>query len=269
MTSAAEPSTTSSGKEKAVLKAALTAVLVLGMSFPALAENPAAVVEKQVEKAIETRRQTQKQEDAWAADKARLRAEFAALEAENKQLVTLVKELRQQVAHRKSALAAIQTESLEIKRTSAELVPYLEELLEDLEAEIERDLPFLKTERRRRIQTLRQNLGDERTTVGQKFQDVMDAVMAEVAYGNSVDVYQKKIEMDQRSILVDVLRLGRLSLFCQTPDRRTTGYYNTASGLWQPLSPQHNEAIRSAIEIASRQRSTELLALPLGKVVAP
>lgn len=243
--------------------------MVLGMSFPVLAESPAVVVEKQVNKAIKTRQQTQKEENAWAAEKARLQSEFAALKAENEQLDKVAEELREQVALRKATIAALKTESSEIKRTQAELLPYLEELLDELEAEIERDLPFLRAERLRRVQTLRQNLREEEPTVGQKFQSVMDAVMAEAAFGNSVEVFQQKIQMDERPILVDVLRLGRLSLFCQTPDRHTAGYYNPALGLWQTLSPQHNEAIRSAIEIASKQRSAELLALPLGMVVTP
>ena len=252
-----------------MLKLAIATILALGMSHPAIAQNPADSAQKEVHQAIETRLQTQEKADAWAADKARLKAEFALLRDEVEQLEPVVTDLREQVARRKAAVKALDSESVEINRISAELLPYLEQLLAELETLVEQDLPFLRAERLRRIETLRKSLKAKEATVGQKFQNVMDAVMAEAMYGNSLAVYSQKIQLDQRSVLVDVLRLGRLSLFCQTPDRQTAGYYNPAGNLWQPLPPRYNEAIQSAIEIASKQRSVELLALPLGKVVAP
>lgn len=252
-----------------MLKVVLIAVLLWGLPAVLPAENSAELAEKQVKKAIETRRQTQEQEDAWAADKARLQAEFALLRDEVDLLEPMVVELQRQVAHGKAVVAALETEAVEIKRVSAELLPYLEQLLAELEALVEQDLPFLRVERRRRIETLRKILAEESASVGEKFQSVMDAVMAEASYGNSVAVYSQKIQLDELPVLVDVLRLGRLSLFCQTPDRHTAGYFNPADNRWQPLATRYNEAIQSAIEIASKQRSVELLNLPLGKVVVP
>lgn len=250
-----------------MLKIVLATVFWLGLSFAALAQNPADMAQNQINKAIETRKKTQVNEDTWAEDKVRLQARFKALQDEKARLEKAVTDLEAAVTRDKDNIAAMKAEMVTIERISAELFPYLEDLLEAIDQQIDRDLPYLKAERHQRVRAAHESLNDQNVSIGQKFQRVMGVLMAEVEHGNSVDVGPKKIYLEKQQVLVDVLRLGRLSLFCQTPDRRTAGYFNPAQNAWQPLPPRYNAAIHAAIEIASKQRSAELLTLPLGKVI--
>jgi hypothetical protein len=250
-----------------MLRVTLVTMLFLGLSTVSLAADTGALVESHLKQAIETRQQTQDHQDDWAADKTRLQAQFRVLEVENDELDKVVGDLNEEVTRRRDKIAAMKAEMVEIERISAELLPYLEDLLEQIDKQIDRDLPFLRTERHKRVQMLREDLKNQNSSIGLKFQRVMDTLIAEIGYGSSVGVSSKKILLEQQEVLVEVLRLGRLSLFCQTPDRQTAGYYNPAQNLWEPLPQRYNSEIQAAIEIASKHRSVEMLALPLGKVV--
>jgi hypothetical protein len=69
-------------------------------------------------------------------------------------------------------------------------------------------------------------------------------------------------------MLADIFRLGRISLFYQSLDRKRCGFFNPANGSWQNLDTAHNPAIQTAIDIAAKRRPIELLTLPVGRMAA-
>ena len=91
----------------------------------------------------------------------------------------------------------------------------------------------------------------------------------ETEYGRTVEVYQNTIELDGQSLLVDILRLGRLSLFCQTPDGNVVGYYDRAAGTWVTIAPGYRNDINKAVAMARRERSIDMVTLPIGRIIVP
>jgi hypothetical protein len=94
----------------------------------------------------------------------------------------------------------------------------------------------------------------------------MEALLVEAEYGSTIEVYQQTIELDNAPSLVNLFRLGRISLFYQTLDRKQCGFFDVAAADWRPLPAAFNRSIQTAIEIGTKRRPVELLALPLGRM---
>jgi len=81
-----------------------------------------------------------------------------------------------------------------------------------------------------------------------------------------VEVYQEKIFLGGEDVLVNVLRLGRISLFCETLDQTTVGYFDLDENQWKTLPQSANRDIRIAMEIGSKRRPADVVTLPLGRI---
>jgi hypothetical protein len=225
-------------------------------------------VQSPVSRSIDIRKDTQEKEDAWTEQKLKLESEFEALEEERKNLEARLNDLRKIVEMHRQTVKSIETKLLEIDRISNELDPFLENLYQRLSELIQNNTPFLITERTKRLDTLRETLNDTTADTAEKFRKVMEALFIEAEYGNTVEVYQQKIDFEAKTILVNVLRLGRLSLFCQTLDGKLSGFYDPGAEQWKGLSEKYNRSIRAAMEMGSKRQPVELLKLPIGKVAA-
>ncbi len=224
-------------------------------------------VKKPIEKSIDVRKDTQKPEDRWAKAKLTLETQFEALKQEQEELILVQDQLRKSVDSYKTTIASLENKKTEISRISGELLPYLEEVFDRLGNRIDSDLPFLQDERRQRLQNLRKTLDDPEISTSEKFRKTMEALFIETEYGNTVEVYQQRIMVEGKSILVDIFRLGRISLFFQTLDQTQSGYFNQAQSVWKTLPAEYNREINAAIEIGTKRRSADLLNLPVGRIV--
>ena len=95
----------------------------------------------------------------------------------------------------------------------------------------------------------------------------METLQIETEYGRTLEVYQETIDLKNRSVLVDILRLGRLSIFCQTPDGKVAGVYNRATRAWTILSSRYSRDIGKTIEMARHERTVDLVRLPIGRII--
>ena len=79
-----------------------------------------------------------------------------------------------------------------------------------------------------------------------------------VKQGQAVDA------QEAREREVDVLRVGRIALLYQTPDRRAAGFWNPKQGGWEPLDGnEYRSAIQQGMRMANKQASIDLLTLPI------
>jgi hypothetical protein len=232
--------------------------------------DPAATAEqaeKDVRGAVEVRRRTQAGEDDWAAERRKMLAAFEALEAARERELNRKETLSARLAEKASSIAAMEDELAALAAVDARLQPWLEQTVERLAEQVRRDLPFLADERRRRIEALRQAVSAPENGSGEKFRRLMEALMVEAEYGSLVEVRRRKIDLEGRAMVADVLRLGRLAYFCQAPDRSASAFYDPVEKRWTRLAKAHDGEIRRAIEMGAKRRSVELLFLPLGRVV--
>ncbi len=250
----------------------ITVWFVWGVCFckdlPAFPENFPAKIKKPVNESISIRLKTQKAKDEWAGERLKLKTEYEALELETKLRTKENIELEKKLLLLEASVKALKREIKESSRLSRELAPFLQQTFERLEQLVKEDIPFLKDERKRRLENLRRVLFDPMITTAEKFRKIMEALSIEAEYGNTIEVYQENITLNGKKMQVDIFRLGRISLFFQTPDEKTTGYFDPALSIWKALPHQYKHDVKAAMEMGAKRRSVDLLNLPLGKVVA-
>ena len=84
--------------------------------------------------------------------------------------------------------------------------------------------------------------------------------------GDTVEVYQQRIDVEGETVFADILRLGRLSIFWQTPDGKRAGEYDRVGKKWVEFPAGFSRSIQIAIEIANKRRPIELIKVPVGRL---
>lgn len=237
------------------------------ISYFAWAENDFSnQVKKPVREAITVRQETQKAEEAWMSERQKLLVELENLQQEQQLLQKQRDDLHDMTIKARDRIAAKEKHLADIAQISTQITPFLEQVLEQLGSLISEDIPFLVTERQERLSRLYGLMDDPEVQVSEKFRKVMEALLIEAEYGNTIEVYQETIVVEDQSILVNIFRLGRLSLFYQTLDEKSSGFYDVSSRAWQPLPRSYNHGIQTAINIGAKRQPAELIAMPLGRI---
>jgi vacuolar-type H+-ATPase subunit I/STV1 len=223
-------------------------------------------VKKPVREAIDTRQNTQKEEEKWRDERRKHVAVYEQLQQEQKQLQDRKEQLQHQIIATRDRITLKTRQLKDIEQISTQIRPFLQELAGLLRQLVSGGMPFLTAERDQRIARLTEYMEDPEVSDSEKFRKTMEALLVEAEYGSTIDVYQQTIELDDAPSLVNVFRLGRISLFYQTLDLKRCGFYDVAAADWRPLPALFNRSIATAIEIGTKRRPVELLSLPLGRI---
>jgi hypothetical protein len=144
------------------------------------------------------------------------------------------------------------------RQVQQEIVPLMFEMIDDLARFIELDMPFQLQERRDRVERLRELMGRSDVTVSEKYRQIMNAYQIEAEFTRSTEAYDGRLG-DRR---VDFLRVGRILLAYQTPDRAETGFWNKNTREWELANGYRNDVVEG-LRIARKQAAPSLLRLPL------
>ncbi len=173
------------------------------------------------------------------------------------------------IANQEAEIADLQAQLEQVATLPGDAIGAMEQMIADLETFVAADLPFLRDERRDRIQTLKDAMVREDLFPGQKYQLILDAYFAELDYGNSTAAWVETVEIGGEELTVDMYRYGRASLVYVTPDRRRAGWYNTAAGAWEELPGRFTDEIDLAIRIANGTAQEQILFAPVARYTAP
>lgn len=240
-------------------------LLAVTLGKPADA-GTAQTMEKAVKTAIDTRQETQIQTEEWEGKKAELTALYDRLVFENQALIAAQERLsKESLSHQNlnHSLALQIEENLRIQR---EMEPFLNAVVARLETLVETDSPFLQEERKSRLKRLKGLMADADVTLGEKYRQVTEALSVEAEYGNTIEVYQDRILLKGNEVLGDIFRLGRVSLFFLSLDKKEAGVFNVAQSQWLALDASHVPAIEKGVEMAGKRRPVEIITLPLGRL---
>ena len=143
------------------------------------------------------------------------------------------------------------------------IVPLMLDMIDALEQFVALDLPFQLRERTTRVRRLRDNINTAELTISEKYRQITDAYLIETDFGRTIEAYIDTLEIAGVQIQVDVLRIGRILLAYQTPDRVQSGFFNPQTQQWESLADEYAAAISQGLRIARRQAAPDLLRLPV------
>lgn len=145
-----------------------------------------------------------------------------------------------------------------------QISPLLSKMVDSLNQFIEIDLPFYLEERRERMALLRDSLAAADIDIAEKFRQVIDAYKIENEYGRTIDSYQDIVLLDGSMQEVNILRIGRVTLICQTKDTNKTAFWDSDGQAWKILDNiTYRNSIRHGIKMANKQETIILLTLPV------
>ncbi|MBU1056037.1 MAG: DUF3450 domain-containing protein [Proteobacteria bacterium] len=244
----------------------IASIFLLSVNSSATADNTVLRLDQPVQQSIKIRQATQQEEESWRFEKEKLIAGYEELQKQQEQLKTRKEQLNQQIETTQTRLAAKEKQLTDIEQITAQVRPFLDGIINNIELQISDSLPFLATERNQRVEKLKTIMADPSIDISEKYRKVMEALLIEAEYGFTIETYQQTISFEKQTMLVNIFRLGRLSLFFQSLDQKHCGFYNLSTNTWQTLSGSYNRTIKTAIDIAAKQLPVELLTLPIGRI---
>lgn len=172
-------------------------------------------------------------------------------------------QLSQQLAAQDKAKAEIRASIAQAGDLQPQVAPILSKMLSSLEQFVKADLPFKMDERMQGIRDLKDLMVNTEARDSDRFRNIMDVYNVEIEYGNTAEAYPSSVAIEGVDTPVDMLRVGRLALYYQTKDQKSSGMWDRASNSWVALDDSYNRNIRKAIKVAAKTIAPELMSLPV------
>lgn len=226
-------------------------------------------VQKKVTQAMNTEAGVQKKLDDWEIKKQAIIDDIRDAGYKVTWYQYRQEKNRQYIANANKDIELLKVKKDNLFKLRDQLEVYLASVILRLEDFVNQDLPFLQDERQKRIDALKSSMDrtEEEVPLSEKLRQVFEnGLQIEVQYGAMTDADDQVLTIDGIDTQVIVLRLGRLAKYYMTLDEEQTGYYNEATGQWEPLPKSMNRSISQAVDMAEQKRRAEIVNLPLGAV---
>jgi Protein of unknown function (DUF3450) len=247
-------------------RASFLSVCLLIFALPVAAQTDRNTVPETVDGTLSIEQDTQSRRDAWAARRDSLEVRFQAATANVAHLQSQRDLQQEKVTALDLRVAEFRRRLQESDRLQDNIQDTMDQVMLALSDWVENDLPFLREERRLRIEALQGELARPDVSHAEKLRRLLESLQIEAAYGGSVEVTQEEIDVAGERVFADILRIGRVSLFWRTPDGRRVGEYDRGSAAWRELADKQARPIGLAMDMATRVRPVELISLPLGRM---
>lgn len=167
------------------------------------------------------------------------------------------------VADQQRGIDSLQRQIDQIDETKRGIVPLLFRMIDSLEKFIDLDVPIKLTERKERIERLRDIMGNSNVTVSERFRQVIEAYQIELDYGSKIAAYQGKLNYQGTDITVDFFNLGRTVLVALSLDQQNAWIWDNTAREWEALGDEYLESTISAVRMARKQLPANLVKLPI------
>ena len=187
-------------------------------------------------------------------------AEYRAKLIELESLRTYTRQLQALLDEQQAVLDAIGARIRKTGSMDRELIPLMERMHTALGTLIEQDMPFLEDERQQRLARLRTILDNPELPLATKYRSLYEAYQIELDYGRTLETYSDTLEVDGKSLMVTILRVGRIALYAMSADRHIIYEWDNRSRQWQQTEGmRHN--LEKAVRMAKKQVAPDLLVL--------
>jgi hypothetical protein len=182
-------------------------------------------------------------------------ADAESIKRYNEQLGVQVKAQGERLADMRKQLADIET-------TQRDVLPLMKRMVDTLDQFVALDVPFLREERKKRVENLKSLLNAVDVANSEKYRRILEAYQIEMEYGRTLDSYEGAIGTGDTAKTVQFVRVGRVALLYQTLNGEETGYWDTAKKDWV-VDNDYAADVRHALRVAKKQGAPDLLMVPL------
>ncbi|NVJ59649.1 MAG: DUF3450 domain-containing protein [Gammaproteobacteria bacterium] len=244
-----------------IFSVCLTALLG-GLSSTTFAGTlePSVKVETRIDKAAVT---TQKQIDRLAEQTMDLNSEYKTALTRIEQFKAYNARLERTIAEQEKEMESLQNQMNTIDDTERGLMPLMDEMINALVQFVELDVPYKKEERLDTVEGLRTTMLRADVSTSEKYRQILNTYVQEISNGNSVSVYESKMDIDGIEKQVDFLQFGRTALmFATRGDSPKAAIWNKTAKDWSWLNSEQTDAVKKAIKDISL-KSKKLIVVPV------
>lgn len=241
----------------------LATLLIAGLAVPAEAQLRSTL--DKAEQATRRAEQVQNQINQLDDERTDMVREFRTLLQRKDAAELYAKQQQLVVDSQREEIASLSEQLLSIDDITAQTVPMLLSMVEDLKTFVNADLPFKKEERLARMEGLDAIMASAHVSNAERYRVIMEAYQAEMEYGRTIQTWKEEITLDGTPTQVDMFLYGRVALVYVTPNG-AAARYNRATGEWEPLPGGYGDDIIKSVRIADGRAQPDVLFAPIQKL---
>lgn len=154
---------------------------------------------------------------------------------------------------------------------TAEMVPMMVTMVDDLKNFVANDLPFRIAERRESLANLDVIMNRADIPPAEKYRLIIEAYQNEMQFGSTVDTWEEESttnpnDPNSETTTVTMFQYGRVALLMMSADERTAYRYdrNAPNGeKWQEVSGRYIDDIKQAVKVVKKLTGEEVLYAPV------
>ena len=231
---------------------ATLAVVACALALPVQAQSVDSVLSAE-RKRIETAAAAQNRIDRIASQTRSITDEYKTITKEIDGLKVYNQLLTAQTDKQQQKLDEIDESMDRATMINRQIFPLMTDMVSSLEKSISLDVPFLMEERTNRVQLLKDLMDEPDVSPAEKFRKVMEAYQ--------IEIDQDTLELNDKILDVEFLRIGRVALLFQNPDGSVTGRWNNETRSFE-LVDDYRAEVEKGLAVANKRIAPELLLLP-------
>lgn len=243
-------------------RSVLAAALIVGLAIPAQAQFRDAL--NTGEQATRRAEQVQDQINQLDDQRSDMVREFRTLLQRRDAAELFARQQELVVRSQEEEIASLTEQLGSIDDITAQTVPMLLSMIEDLKLFVSADLPFKREERTARLEALDSVMATPNVSAAEQYRLIMEAYSAEMEYGRTIDSWQEEITIDGNPTMVDMFLYGRVAYVYLTPNGRGARY-DRATGDWVPLPNSYVPDVQRSIRVAQGKAQQVVLFAPVQK----
>jgi predicted RNase H-like nuclease (RuvC/YqgF family) len=241
--------------------AATLAVAACVLALPVQAQSVDSVLSAE-RKRIDSAAEAQNRIDRIASQTRSITDEYKTITKEIDGLKVYNRLLTAQTDKQQAKLDEIDVSMDRATMINRQIFPLMTDMVASLEQSIALDVPFLMEERTNRVQLLKDLMDEPDVSPAEKFRKVMEAYQIEIDFGRTIESYQDTLELNDKILDVEFLRIGRVALLFQNPDGSVTGRWNNETRSFE-LVDDYRAEVEKGLAVANKRIAPELLLLPV------
>lgn len=243
-------------------RSVIAAALIAGLAIPAHAQFREAL--NTGEQATRRAEQVQDQINQLDDQRSDMVREYRTLLQRRDAAELFAKQQELVVTSQREEIASLTEQLGSIDDITAQTVPMLLGMIEDLKLFVAADLPFKMEERTMRLEALDGVMAAPNVSASEQYRLIMEAYQAEMEYGRTIDTWQEEITIDGNPTTVDMFLYGRVALSYLAPNG-DAARFDRATGEWVALPGSFADDVRQAIRVAQGKTQQVVLFAPVQK----
>ena len=236
-------------------------VVATAMAAPAAAQFNSALNEAR--RTQDEAKASQQRIDNLDNETAQILGEYRANLKQFELLTRFNETRRAEIESQSQQIARIKEDLESVSTLSLAMVPLMEDMLDNLEAFINADIPFNQVERQDRLGRLRQVMADSEVSAAQRYRLIVEAYQIENEFGRTVDSYEGEVDTPEGPLNVEFLRVGRMAFIYKTADDSVLRIFDRESGEFVDLDRSFLPDVQFGLRVAKEQTAPDLLTIPV------